>query len=253
MNFLHVTDVIADPDVRGRVHSGENAQRAHFPYCRLGIFSRWKVSCKWCRQRYCLDFFNILLDAIGPFCRRFSCRPYNVVRREALPTTLRAQERGSTSFDIHGILGKCVLNGSLPVMTFAIQGSVVVWTSNFDGPIHSLSTFPASRCAAIAYGSEVALTEVLFNPHRLNEERKHLPKLPSASQFPTKLPEQIATSLCFLRNKDQLLVTYATHGIVYVVPFLSGCQSHTRSHWDISSMSVIRRITPRTCPMCARL
>ena len=47
-----------------------------------------------------------------------------------------------------------------------------------------------------------------------------MPKPPSAFQFPTKVPEAIATSLHFLANKNNLLVTYATNGIVYVVAFL---------------------------------
>lgn len=126
---------------------------------------------------------------------------------------------GHRSGDLHFLtFTGSVVSSSLSVLphllTATMQENVVVWTSTFDGPIHSLSIFPTSHCVAIAYGNEVVLTEVLFNPNRLNDKRKHLPKLPSASQFSTKLPEPIATSLHFLGDKNQLLVTYTAHGIV---------------------------------------
>lgn len=126
---------------------------------------------------------------------------------------------GHQSGDLHLLtLTGTVVSSLLPVLsstlTATTQENVVVRTSMFGGPIRSLSIFPASRCIAIAYSSEVVLTELLFNPHRLNDERKHLPKPPSASRFPTKLPEPIATSLHFLGDKNRLLVTYTTHGIV---------------------------------------
>ncbi|KAF9781592.1 hypothetical protein BJ322DRAFT_1111517 [Thelephora terrestris] len=124
-----------------------------------------------------------------------------------------------------------LVDAILPLIT-TVQERIVVGTSTFNGPIRSMSIFPASRRAAIAYGSEIVLTKVLFNPPQLSDERKPLPKPPSASQFSTKLSEPIATSLHFFGNKDHLLVTYATHGII---------------HWDTSSMTVVRSITPRTC------
>lgn len=151
-----------------------------------------------------------------------------MVRREALPTTLWASEWGRTSFDIHGIGSKYLLLAPSDLLTTTAQENFVVWTSTFNGPIRSLAISSASRCVAIAFGSEIVLAQVLFDPHRLKYERRHLPKLPSASQLPKKLPEPIATSLCFLGSKNQLLVTYATHGIVYVVALLP-CANLTRA------------------------
>lgn len=153
-----------------------------------------------------------------------------MVRREAVPPILRTPEWGCTSFDIHGSSGDFFLvDAILPLIT-TVQERIVVGTSTFNGPIRSMSIFPASRRAAIAYGSEIVLTKVLFNPPQLSDERKPLPKPPSASQFSTKLSEPIATSLHFFGNKDHLLVTYATHGIMYVITLVRSTNlSHNQS------------------------
>lgn len=53
-----------------------------------------------------------------------------------------------------------------------------------------------------------------------------------------------------MEKKDHLVVTYAGHGIVYVLlHFSRGTLTGDFSIWDLRTMKVASQITPRTFPM----
>jgi hypothetical protein len=129
-----------------------------------------------------------------------------------------------------------------------------VRTSRFGGSIHSLSLSPISPRIAVGYGNEVALTTVIFNPNRLGDDRELLPKPPSSPYGPAKSAGPVAKSLHFMEKKNQLVVTYAGHGIVYVLPHLSGgVFTCSVSVWDLRTMKAAGQIAPRTFPMYVNL
>jgi len=102
------------------------------------------------------------------------------------------------------------------------QKCTMVRTSKFAGCIHSLSLSPTSSRIAIAYGGEIALTDVIPNPYRLEDNIEHLPKPRILPCDPSKSSGTIAKSLRFTREKNHLVVTYAEDGIMYVLVDLSG-------------------------------
>ena len=103
------------------------------------------------------------------------------------------------------------------------QEHSVVQTSKFAGCIRSLSLSSTSSRVAIAYGNEVALTDVISNPYRLKDDREYLPMPPTSPHIdPSKSGGPIVESLQFTRKKNRLVVTYAGHGIVYVLALSAG-------------------------------
>jgi len=126
-------------------------------------------------------------------------------------------------------------SGDLHILT--MSGSMKctdIQTSTFGGYIHSLSLSPTSSRIAIAYGNEIALTNVILNPYRLKDHRECLPKPPSSPHGPSKSGGPVAKSLRFMRKKNHLVVTYTGHGIVI---------------WDLLTVAVIGEIAPRTFPI----
>ena len=129
------------------------------------------------------------------------------------------------------------------------QKLAVVQISSFGGCIYSLSFSKISPRVAVAYGNEVALTDLIPNPYRLKDDREHLPKPSTISYDHHKLGGPTVKSLQFVRD-DHLVVTYAGHGIL-CVPCLFPrivltCDSRV---WDLHTMSVFGEIVPRTFPM----
>lgn len=100
-------------------------------------------------------------------------------------------------------------------LTARKQKCTVVQTSTFAGCIHSISLSPTSSRIAIAYGNEIALTDVVPSPYRLKDNRKLLPKPPASPHGTSRSGGPIAKSLQFTR-KNRLVATYTAHGIVYV-------------------------------------
>ena len=134
------------------------------------------------------------------------------------PTFLWPPKRRSTRLDDVEIDGRSSLPQVRGPLTISKQQCAGVQTSTFGGYIHSISLSPTSPRIAIAYGNEIALTDVIPNPYRLKDSGEHLPKPPA---FPhNKSVGHIAKSLQFTR-KDHLVVTYTGQGIVYVPVRLS--------------------------------
>ena len=103
---------------------------------------------------------------------------------------------------------------------------------------------------AVGYGNEIALTTIVSKPNRLGDDRKLLPKPSSSPCNPTKSAGPLAKSLHFMERSHHLVVTYAGHGIVYVLLLLSrGALTGDFSIWDIRTMETVSQIAPRTFPM----
>ena len=90
-------------------------------------------------------------------------------------------------------------------------------TSNFGGPIHSLSLSPAASTLAVGYGEDVSLAKMKSNPYSLAEDRELLPKpTPHPQPSSGRALQPVAMSLHFLGKKNKLIVTYLNYGIVWV-------------------------------------
>ncbi|KAF9643352.1 hypothetical protein BDM02DRAFT_3191787 [Thelephora ganbajun] len=160
---------------------------------------------------------------------------------------LDVSPRGPARFD------NVKINGTfLPPYTQGLaydrqQKSTVVQTSTFAGRIHSLSLLSTSPRIAIAYGNEVTLTDVIPNPYRLKENQERLPKPQAAPHGPNKSGGPIVKSLQFMRKKNNLVVTYTRHGIVYI-PYISPNCAHWNSIsiWDPHMITITGEIVPRT-------
>ena len=125
-----------------------------------------------------------------------------------------------------------------------------IQTSRFGGCIHSMSLSPRSPRIAIGHGNEIALMTTISGPNRLGDDRELLPKPQSSPYGPAKSAGPIAKSLHFMEKKNQLVVTYAGHGIVYVLPLFSGgVLTRSVSIWDLHTMKAASQIAPRTFPM----
>lgn len=170
--------------------------------------------------------------------------------KKALPTVLWSSKRGPTCLDNVKING----TSSLPCMhkgplKMSKQKSTVVQTSMFAGCIHSISLSSTLSRIAIAYGNEIALTDLIPNPYRLGDSREFLPK-PPASHGTNKSGGPIAKSLQFMRKKNHLVATYTAHRIVYVpVAYLRTVLMGNSSIWNADTLTIAGEIVPRTFPM----
>jgi len=149
--------------------------------------------------------------------RCLSCQCSGVAPEKALPTVLWPPKWGCTCLDDVKINGAfpslCTLEDSL---TVGKQQCTVVQTSTFAGCIHSISFSPASSRIAIAFGYEIALTDVIPKPYRLKDSRECLPKPPASPYGDNKPGRPLTNSIQFMRKKNYLVATYTAHGIVYV-------------------------------------
>ena len=141
-----------------------------------------------------------------------------MAHKKTLSAFLRFPKWGLTCFNYVEI------NGTSSHLTFKRQFTIdkqedtVVQTSKFAGCIRSLSLSPTSSRIAIAYGNEIALTDVISNPYRLKDDREYLPMPPASPCVdPGKSDGLIVKSLQFTGKKNHLVVTYAGYGIVYVL------------------------------------
>jgi hypothetical protein len=115
-----------------------------------------------------------------------------------------------------------------------------------------LSLSPTSRIA-IAYGNEIVLSEVIYNPPCLEDNREYLPRPPASPLGANKSGGPVARSLHFTRKKNHLVVTYATHGIVYApAASFRTVLIGDSSIWDIQTFNIVGEIVPRTFPMYVR-
>jgi len=149
--------------------------------------------------------------------RFLPCQRPGMASKKALHTTMRPPKWGSTCLDdvkINGTSSSPSMHSGLLIM--GKQKSTAVQTSTFAGCIHSISLSPTSSRIAIAYGSEIALTDIISNPYRLRDNQQCLPKPPASPHGANKSGGPIAKSLQFMRKKNHLVATYTAHGIVYV-------------------------------------
>lgn len=161
-----------------------------------------------------------------------------MARENPLPTLLLSPKRGSAHFhnvEIDGKSRSLATRAQDLIDTVDEQECIDIQTSTFGGYIHSLALSPTSSRIAIAYGNEVALTDVIPTPYRLKEDRKHLPKPPSSSHGPSKSGGPIAKSLWFMRDENHLVTTYTGHGIAYVSAGLTGWYSSSILEFGISA------------------
>lgn len=171
--------------------------------------------------------------------------------KKALPAAVRPPKWRSACLDDVKIDGMSLLpsmhKGSL---TMGKKKSTAVRTSIFTGCIHSISLSPISSHIAIAYGSEIALTDIISNPYRLKDHRQCLPKPPASPHGANKSGGPIVKSLQFMRKKNRLVATYTAHGIVYVpVAYFWMMLMGDSSIWDTHALTVAGEIVPRTFPM----
>lgn len=173
--------------------------------------------------------------------------------KKALSAVLWPSKRGFACSDdvkIDGMSSSPCTHMPGPVTNIGKQKCTVIQTSTLMGCIHSVSLSPTSSRIAIAYGNEIALTDVIPNPYRLKDNREYLPKPPASPHGSSKSGGPIAKSLQFMRKKNRLVATYTAHGIVYV----PGASLWTElngdfSIWDPHTLTITGEIIPRTFPM----